>query len=271
MFAGRFGGELRIDHPPGNTTGEHSLTGDFHIEQFDSARVVQTVFPNQLATVDARIDVHATVASRGCSLAALLDTSVATFDVQGEKGVIRLTVPKAEEASTAAVFGGTVLLSPELRALGRLLKKLAEMPLDRLSIRGRRGETGEVTLDEFHFDSPEVRLLGNGRVRADAGEPLMNHPLELSVDLAAKDDLAVILGGMHLLKSKARSDGFRAMRDTFFLGGRAGAPDTAPLYDLLARAVNGSRGTWGFLMRKFQAQVKKREVPGLSASGPQKF
>ena len=84
----------------------------------------------------------------------------------------------------------------------------------------------------------------------------MKRPLALSLNLAAKDDLAVILGGMHLLQDKPMPDGFRKLRDPVVLGGQAGAPDTTPLYDLLAKAVSGSKGTWGILMRKLQAKIK---------------
>ncbi|MEO6995275.1 MAG: hypothetical protein ABI273_16835, partial [Lacunisphaera sp.] len=266
MFAGRWGGAIAIEHPANNTTGEHTLGGEFHIEQFESARVVQTVFPHQLATIDARIDVHATVASHGNSFVALVDQSTAAFSVDGANGIMRLTVPKADLVSTAAVFGGTVLLSPELRALGRLLKKFAEMPVEQLTISGRRAAGGEVTLDEFRFDSPQARLSGHGRILADGNEPLMNHPLELSLSLQAKDELAVILGGMSLLDKKPQPDGFRMMRDPFLIGGRAGAPDTTPLYDLFAKGVSGSKGTWGFLMRKLEAKVTSGKPASTSRS-----
>jgi hypothetical protein len=38
------------------------------------------------------------------------------------------------------------------------------------------------------------------------------------------------------------------------------APDTRPLYDLLAKAVVGSKGTWGFLMRKMQGQTEQNQT-----------
>ena len=259
MFAGRLGGGVKIEHSSGITTGEHTLAGGFHIQQFESARVVQTVFPNQLASVDAKIDVRANVASHGNSFVSLIDQSTAGFSVDGSNGLIRLTVPKSDLISTAAVFGGTVLLSPELRALGRLLKKFAEMPVDELHITGRKTATGEVTLDEFRFESPQARLLGHGRVTVEKDEPLMQRPLQLSLQLAAKDELAVILSGMSLLEKKPRADGFRAMNAPFEIGGRAGAPDTTALYDLFAKAVSGSHGTWGFLMRKAQSEMDHRK------------
>lgn len=261
MFAGRWGGTVRVDYDPADKLTDHRLTGDFHIKQFESSRVVQTVFPNQIASVDAQIDVTASIASAGNTLFELIDRAEGGFTVVGTQGIMRLTVPKQDMMATAVVFGGTVLLSPELRALGRLLRQFSEMPLDELRITGRRAADGTVSLDELRFDSPQARLAGRGRIPAVDGEPLMNRPLELSFDLAAKDEVAVILGGMSLIEKKPRADGYRAMKAPVVLGGKAGEPDTQPLYDLLAKAVSGSKGTWGFLMRKLQAEVKKAAPP----------
>ncbi|MCC6416123.1 MAG: hypothetical protein IT582_09460, partial [Opitutaceae bacterium] len=158
------------------------------------------------------------------------------------------------------VFGGTILLSPELRALGRLLRTISEMPVETLRITGARNRHGEISLDAFRFESPQARLLGRGQIAA-TEEPLMRRPLSLSLDLAAKDETAVILGGMKLLRKEPDADGFRALKAPLVLRGLAGEPDTQPLYDLLAQAVVGSKGTWGFLMRKVQAEVVKSSPP----------
>ena len=257
MFAGRWDGDVSIAHDPARADGEHDLTANFDIVQFDSARVVQTVFPNQLASVDAKIDVHARVLSHGHSFNGLVNQSRVDFSVAGEHGIMHLTVPRADMLSSAAVFGGTILLSPELRALGRLIKKLAEMPMDHLSITGARDSAGEISLQEFVFDSPQLRLRGRGHVAEVAGEPLMNRPLQLSLELAAKDEIAVILNGMQLLTKTTEADGYRALRKTITIAGRTGSPDTTPLYDLLAQAVTDSHGTWGLLMRRLQDDVKK--------------
>lgn len=70
---------------------------------------------------------------------------------------------------------------------------------------------------------------------------------------------------MKLLDKKPAFDGFRGMHQPIMLGGLAGDPDTRPLYDLLAKAVSGSRGTWGFLMRKVHSEVKKKTPPSPKA------
>lgn len=258
MFAGEWTGGARLDFVRDDPRGDHHLSGEFNIAQFQSARVVQTVFPdNDLAALDALIDVRATVSSIGNRLPELLNQAEARFEIDGSQGTVRLKVPKQNLVATAAVFGGTILLSPELRALGRLLRKFAEMPVDTLRITGTRNRHGEITLDAFRFESPQARLLGRGQIAADQAAPLMQRPLMLSLDLSAKDETAVILGGMKLLRKEADAEGFRALKNPLVLRGPAGEPDTQPLYDLLARAVSGSKGTWGFLMRKVQAEVLK--------------
>jgi hypothetical protein len=46
--------------------------------------------------------------------------------------------------------------------------------------------------------------------------------------------------------------------------GEVGRPDASPLYDLLAKGVLGSRGTWGLIMRKVQQEVEKQRAADLS-------
>ncbi len=268
MFAGRWSGDAHIDYQPKNPVGDHTLAAEFRIEQFDSAKVVQAAFPSEKALLGARIDLHAGVHSRGNAPVELIDRAAAEFTVDGTQGVVRLRVPNQDTLASAALFGGTILLSPELRALGRLLKQFAEMPVDRLRIAGERTADGEIDLNEFRVESPQVRLSAHGRIPASGDESLLQRPLELSVDLGAKDDVAVILHGMKLIERDPGPDGYRALKEQFALGGKVGAPDTRPLYDLLAKAVVGSQGTWGVLMRKVQAEVEKAKAQPPKKASP---
>ncbi|MCC6414473.1 MAG: hypothetical protein IT582_00980, partial [Opitutaceae bacterium] len=111
MFAGDWSGGARIDFLRDDPQGDHHLAGEFNIAQFESARVVQTVFPdNDLASLDALINVRATVNSTGNRLPDLLNRAEAKFEIDGTQGTVRLRVPKQDLIATAAVFGGTILL-----------------------------------------------------------------------------------------------------------------------------------------------------------------
>jgi hypothetical protein len=258
MFSGTLDGSLGVDYTPGATEGDHRLSGELRIRQFETARVVQTLFPQELGSLDARVDLQSVVRGRGFQLWDLLEYAEVDFGVQG-RGTVRLTNPDVRTASTLLVMGGLVTLSPELRALGRLLRKFAEMPVDRLTIEGGRDAAGAIRLSKVWFDSPQARLLGTGTVPA-ATSPLVARPLELHFNLSARDEVGLILGRMRLLEPAVDGDGFRRLNRSIEVGGQVGRPDAGALYELLARAVDGSRGTWGFIMRKVQREVERQQA-----------
>ena len=184
----------------------------------------------------------------------------ACFD-SGQLGHDRLSLFHQPQRGVVQIaqLGLTGLVLGDLDQVA-LLKKFAEMPVDTVHVTGQRTADGEVALQELLIQSPQARLQAHGRIVA-GDAPLMERPLEMSFDLAAKDDTAVILSGMHLLRWKPDDTGYRPMKEPFIIGGKAGQPDTRPFYDLLAKAVVGSSGTWGILMRKVQDEVKKPKPP----------
>ena len=85
-------------------------------------------------------------------------------------------------------------------------------------------------------------------------------PLSLRLGLSARDEIGVILGRMRLLEKKPDAEGYRRLVRPVVVGGEAGRPDASAFYDLLARGVAGSRGTWGLIMRKVQREVEKQQA-----------
>lgn len=261
IFGGRWGGGLRVGYDPVAKNDDHTLAGEFKIEQFDTAHAIRTAFPNDFGSLETRLDLRASVQGAGNRWWQLLDRTSGEFTLDAQGGTARLTHPQLGTASTLLALAGTLSFSSEMRALGRLVRKLGEMPVERLRVSGARDVAGSLVLREFRLDSPQVRLLGHGSVPAVEGIPLVARKLDLNVELAAKDEMAVILGNMKLLEKKPRPDGFLAMKQPFAIGGEVGKPDPSQLYDMLARAVDGSSGTWSLIMRKVQKELEESSPP----------
>ncbi len=258
MFAGTWGGDLQVVYDPGQPEADHTLTGSFRIEQFETAQAIQTVFPNDYGSIDTRLSLDTSIRGSGNRWWEIMDRTEGRFTLQGRSGVMRLTHPQAGSASTVLALAGTVGFSPELRALGRLLKAFSAMPLDEVRVEGARDIDGNLSLAEFRIDSPQARLRGTGRVPVVEGVPLAGRALAMQLELQARDEVAVILNGMKLLEKQALPDGYRRLNQPVTIGGEVGRPDPSPLYDLLARAVDGSGGTWGLIMRKVQREVDRQ-------------
>lgn len=259
-FDGAWGGDLRIDFDPAEAAAPYRARGGFRVQGLDAGQIVAAVYPEEAALFTGRLSLDTEVTSHGAGLAGLLNNSAARFDFRAESGRLRVNVPHAQLASTALVFGGVVTFSPEIRALGRLIRTLSDLPVETLHARGHRDPDGHVTLDEFRVHTPQLRLSATGTWPLQHHADWLTTPFELPVTIAARDEIGVILKGMRLLEKQPGADGFYRLNRTPKLKGTPGQPDTSELFDLLAHAADKSTGTFGLLMRKLQKEVQKSQA-----------
>lgn len=260
MFDGEWSGNLKMDYAWQRPATPYGLTGGFAVKDFSAAKIVQAAYPNELGSFSGRLNFSSTLASQTYSPLDLLDQSTTSFEFSSTDGRLKLDVPYADVASAGLIVGGAITFSPELRALGRLIKKFSDLPVDTLSARGQRGPDGSVSLDAFTLATPQLRLTASGRVPFAPDLDLAARPFELPVRIEAKDEIAVILRGMKLLEKKAGADGFFAMMRRPTLRGTLGQPDTTELYDTFAKAVDASTGTFGLLMKKVRQEAEKAQT-----------
>lgn len=265
MFDGDWSGRLRLGFDRTHADDPFELTGGFDIKDFSATRIVQAAYPNEIGSYDGRLNFSSTIHSRGAWFDTLLDDSTSEFTFHSDKGRLRLKVPHANLASAALLVGGAVTFSPELRAIGRLVKTFSDLPVDELSARGRRVPGGAIFLDDLRLQTPQLRLVARGEMPAQPQTELAARTFSLPVTLAVRDEMAVILRGMKLIERKADADGYFTMTRQPKLRGTFGAPDTTELYDTFAQAVAGSSGTFGFLMKKVQQEVEKSRAAGAAA------
>jgi hypothetical protein len=269
-FDGAWSGGLRVDFSPQDAAAPYQLAGEFRVDRLDAAAIVRSVYPDEPPMFTGRLSLDTSVASQGKHLAGLLRNSAAKFSFHADDGRLSVKVPHANLASAALVFGGAITLSPELRALGRLITKFDGMPVETLRASGRREPDGLVALDEFRVETPQLRLAATGRWQLREHTPWPATPFELPVSIAAKDEMAVIFKGMRLLERKPGPDGFFPLTRTPKLKGTPGQPDTSELFDMLAHAADKSSGTFGFLMRKLQKEVAKAQAAPKPPAGAAK-
>jgi len=261
FFGGRWSAESRTVIRPNDPADPAEMSAHFRVERLDAGEAVRLHFPSPAAGFDGRLNLDVTVSSRAGRWEDLLSRASGSFDLTARNGRVRLVLPRQGMISSALLLGGTLTFSKELRALGRLLPQLADMPVSQLETSGQLDADGRLELDRVELLTPQLRLVGSGAIPDAKVRDLMGQPFEVQASLAAKGDLAVILGGMNLLGA-AQQDGFRKMTQAFKVGGNVGQPDFQPFYDLLARAVDASSGTWGMLMRKVQAMAAPRAPAG---------
>ena len=261
MLGGDWTADLAVKYAAVDPAGPYRMIAHFGVNQLDTQKAVALAFPNEPAKIDGRLSLAISMSGGAERIEELADHATGDFSMSARDGVLRLTLPKADMTSSLLILGGSFTFSPELRALGRLVRQLSNVQFDRCEASGRLSADGELTVEQFHLDSPQLRFSATGRVADARTRDLLRQPIVLHASLAARQDLAVILGGMRLLNREG-ADGFRPMTQELTIGGAVGQPDLHPLYDFLARAVSGAHGTWGILMRDVQAAISKRPPAG---------
>ncbi|WP_438481562.1 hypothetical protein [Oleiharenicola lentus] len=260
MFDGEWSGNFRMDYDWKNAATPYGFTGGFKIKDFSATKIVQAAYPNELGSFDVRLNFLSEISSRTWSPLDAIDQSTARFEFGSSEGRLKLNVPYANVASAGLLVGGAITFSPELRALGRLIRKFSDLPVDTLSGKGQRAADGTITLESFQLGTPQLRLVAHGSIPFQKDKELAARPFELPVTLSAKDEIAVIMRGMKLLEKKPDAEGFYAMTRKPALRGTIGEPDTTELYDTFAQAVDASSGTFGFLMKKVLKEVEKAQA-----------
>ncbi len=256
LLGGRWSADFATFYQPGAAGGANALSAHFHLARFDAARVVRLTFPHEPPRLEGLLDLDVSLAGHADQLADLVPRATGTFSLSAQQGVLRLTLPNQDMISTSLILGGTLTFSPEMKALGRVVRQLQQTPFDRLAASGRLEADGNLRLEEFRLDSPQLRLAASGELANAKASELMKEALKLQATIAARSDLGTVLAGLKLLGPPG-PDGYRSLTEPFEIGGTVGQPDFRPLYDRLARAASGSSGSWGLIMRKVEAEAAK--------------
>ena len=255
-LGGKWSADFTAGTQPGNPASPVELKAHFQMTQIDAAQAVHLRYPDPPAGIDGKLNLEVVMAGDAQTWEELPAATTGQFVMTATGGKMRLVLPKKDMISNALIIGGTFTFSKELRALGRFVKTLENLPVDQIRATGNLAKDGKLQIQTVTLDSPQLKLTAIGEVANAKTRDLMGEPLQVNASLSASGDIAVMLGGMNLLQKDAQG-GFQKMKEPFLINGNLGQPNLQPLYDMLARAVDSSHGTWGMLMRKVEAMVPK--------------
>jgi hypothetical protein len=231
---------------------------DFHaaIEEFDLARVFLAAAPGETPTADGRFELQSELSGTGLNPLDLGLSTLGAIRLTGRDGVFRGLAASAGTGSTAARVMGVLTFSRELKAVGRLLDGLGEMKFERAEIVFERQTSDQISLSNLFVLSPQLRLEAAGSLALAAQRPLLLSPLDVSVQLAARGDVAVLFDGMRLLQEEVDAAGYRQLTMPVRVTGTPVEPDTAEFWALLEQGANNARGSFGAGLRALNRRLE---------------
>ena len=154
-------------------------------------------------------------------------------------------------------MGGALLLSQELKAIGRMLGELEELEFDTFRLVLARPAPQRFEVATLEVLSPVAHIEGSGGIAVDADTPLPLSPLDVRLDLATRGDLTILFDGMGLLEAEEDARGYRPLTRPVTVSGTVSEPDTSDFYTMLDEAAENSGGAFGFGLRRVNKKLQR--------------
>jgi hypothetical protein len=234
----------------------YALEGGFSLTEFDVGALLRAFDPERPPVVEGVFAAAVRLEGAGPTLDATLADVRGEFELRSRQGVFRGLRRTTERVSVATravdavaalgslfgsdrVKGAAEKVAGQAYQVDQLAQALAELPFDQLVVRARREASLDLRVEELSLLSPEVRLNARGAVTWVAGRPLLEQPLALTYQLAARGRIEQTLARLRALDGTKDDLGYARARDVGTITGTVGRPQPNQFFLRLAEAKLG--------------------------------
>ncbi|MDA0348436.1 MAG: hypothetical protein O3C20_13640 [Verrucomicrobia bacterium] len=173
-------------------------------------------------------------------LELLMDSVKVSLDMKGAAGILQLARVNEGANQTAqllnlglSLFGGT---DGRMGAVSRMTQYLQRVPYDSIRVEVDRFPSGEVAIQDFTIQGPELLLTGKGSIDADSWETLLQGVLTINLAMGTKGNFgenAKVLG----LTSQNLMGEYQLWKEPINISGTVDNPDYSALRDMILGAI----------------------------------
>lgn len=224
----------------------YTLAASADVKDFNVGEFLRAASPNEKPALETVATVSAKLAGNGVNLGNLGANAYGRFEVTGTKGLLRILARKGNAGTLVNVASlGLAILgaskgSDTTAALAELTTYLNEVSFETIKLQVERAPDLSFKLTSLEVLSPALRLTGSGAVASKSTDDLANAPMNIVLQLGAKDHLALLLSKTGQLGAKQDDKGYYLMSRTFQVGGTPTKPDNSALWKLLLEAGVGA-------------------------------
>lgn len=233
---------------------------DFHasVDDIELKNLFLAVAPDSVPTAEGHFELSSTLTGSGLNPLDLGLSTLGEIRLTGRDGIFRGLAAHAGTGSTAARVVGILTFSKELKAVGRLLDRLGEIRFQQANFLLERSTLDHIDLSNLSVRSPQLEIAASGSLALAPQRPLLLSPLDLSAQISAKGDVAILFDGMHLLEDSVDDAGYRNLTRVVHVDGTPIEPDTSEFWELLEEGADNARGAFGAGLRALNRSLEAR-------------
>ncbi len=228
------------------------VDGDFSVTEFDVGAFLKALEPGKAPVLEGIFALKGHVTGDGANLEQAATRLRGDLELQGRAGVfrgLRRTSDKLSVATKAVELGavlGSFLggkvkdaadkVAPQSYQVDQLAQALSEIGYDQFILRAKRDEQLSVTVNEVSLLSPDIHFTARGQLTHVEGRTLLEQPMRLSFQLAARGKVEQTLGKLRALDGTKDDLGYARAKDLGAIGGTPLRPQPDELFQKLAES-----------------------------------
>lgn len=243
----QFIGALAVDYRRDQRV-PYDMSGGMTLQGLDVGRYLQAS-TGSTPVVEGMLDMKANLSGSGTDAQNLVERLKGDVDVTCTNGRMRVLAATGKDGVLGAVGILSGALSGrvhELQVVNDLLRFLEVVPYKTLSFKATRGDKLDIELTELLVLSDDLRLQGQGSIRHREGVSILNQPLQIEAHLDGKNNLAKLLNGLDLLRTRTPDASGFYSGPVFAISGTPASPNYDQLKQIIVNAgvnlVRGGRG-----------------------------
>ena len=224
----------------------YALTGSADIQNFDVGEFLRAANPTEKPALETKATLSAKLNGKGGNIAEVARNAFGSFELTGSKGTMYLLERKGTAGAlvnlgaTALSIFGAARGSDTTSAIGEIAKLLNAVQFDTLKLQVERGADLQFKLSALEVISPFLRITGSGTVASKGVDDVQQAPMNIVLQLGAKEQLGFLLERVGLLGANTDAKGYNLMSRTFTIGGTPSKPDNSALWKILGEAAIGA-------------------------------
>jgi hypothetical protein len=178
---------------------------------------------------------------KAAQLEELADGIQMTLNVEGSSGVMEFskinhTTGKASTALKLGSLLGQLMKDDRLIAISNMTDYLQRVPYDSIRVKMDRAATGQMLIQEFTLQGPELFLTGKGTVDSQSWATLAEGALDMSLAMATKGSFGQNAATLGLTGTKAAGE-YQLWRQPIKISGTLSNPNYNALKDMILNAL----------------------------------